>query len=188
MTSPFPDAATSEGRLREGPRASAAPRHQVPALPCSRSRVQRGEQAASLVVCVCCGWLSFVWISSTLSWRSRMLPATPCGRCFATTCGAHHSTSRWPDRLHQPSHLLPGIQHIYTRSRSQCKESRSAPVPRRAHSMANLLADRTAEACSIVRSLGRGFIVDLAWKRSFTIPPARLRPRAGNSVHPKGLT
>ena len=47
-----------------------------------------------------------------------MLPATPCGRCFATTCGAHHSTSRWPDRPHQPSHLLPGIQHIYTRSRS----------------------------------------------------------------------
>ena len=73
---------------------------------CSCSRGQRGEQAASPLVCVCCAWLSSLRISPIRTWRSRMLPTTPCGRCFAIICGAVRSTSWWLEHPHPPSHLL----------------------------------------------------------------------------------
>ena len=64
------------------------------------------------------GLAAYLRVSSIRTWSGRTLPTTPCGRCFATICGACHFTSLWPDHPHPPSHLRSGTRSISVGSRS----------------------------------------------------------------------
>ena len=81
-------------------------------------------QAASLLVDRC----PSAWISSSRTWMIRMSLTTPCGRTFAISCSAGHSTSWWLDHRHPPSRLLAGTrQHVTARERGPSQQA-SAPA------------------------------------------------------------
>ena len=70
------------------------------------------------------------WISLTHTWTSRMSLTTLCGRCFAISCGAGHSTSWWLDHRHQSSRLLSGTRRTSVGSRSPVRGSTVCTRPK----------------------------------------------------------
>ena len=97
------------------------------------------------------------WITLTHTWTSRMSLTTLCGHCFAISCGAGHSTSWWLDHRHQSSRLLSGTCTTSVGSRSPgARKHGLHPSQVERIRIANLLAERPAEACSTVRSWERG--------------------------------
>ena len=63
------------------------------------------------------------WSRPSATWTSRMSLTTPCGRCFAISGGAGHSTSWWPDYRHStfaPPFRNP--QHVYGIPKSSARK------------------------------------------------------------------
>ena len=103
-------------------------------------------QAASPLAHSYCRPPPSAWISLTRTWMSL---TTLRGRCFAICC---HSTSWWLDHRHPRSRLLSGTRVESMGSKSPLRERAVCTRLKSSIRIANLLAERTAEARSIVRS------------------------------------
>ena len=110
------------------------------------SEDERGEQAASPLAHSYCRPPPSAWISLTRTWMSL---TTLRGRCFAICC---HSTSWWLDHRHPRSRLLSGTRVESMGSKSPLRQRAVCTRLKSSIRIANLLAERTAEARSIVRS------------------------------------